>query len=189
MRLRQTTLLCASIHSTSAVMMHNRRCFIESEAFSETTVTVRRENKVLSDHLTPTQRQFWLVSITHTPESCSRETPVVSPATTDTIKTGLLYLVLRLRQYTQSAVKFTLTQKSPPISFSWRAIKPGRPGQKTTASPQVDLCLPASLVGWRRQKKKKAAMFLFWESSRELRAIAMRSGEISCCKTWWQADQ
>lgn len=108
---------------------------------------------------------------THTPESYFWVTQVVSTATTGTMKRGLLYLVLRLLQSTQSAVKFTLTQKSPPIRFSWRAIKPCRPGQKTTTSPQDDLC--PSLSRWVTVKKKQQCFF-FWttESSRELRAIA-----------------
>lgn len=127
---------------SSAVMTHNRRCFTESEAFREATIALR-ENKLESDqyyHFTPGHKDFWL-------ESCSRVTQAVSTATTDTMKTGLLYLVLWLLQYTQSAVKFTLTQKSPPIRFSWRAIKPSHPRVETTASPRVDLCLSLSRSG------------------------------------------
>lgn len=123
------TLLC--IYSTSAVKMQNRRCFLKNCI----------ANPIILSHTKDRQKDLevdlncyftqWFMEVkdcfdkcpsaqtlfpqhAHTPSLISEE----KQATTDTIKTGLLYIVLQLLQYTQSAVKFTLTRKSPLISPS-----------------------------------------------------------------------
>lgn len=111
------------------------------------------------------KQDFWL-------ESYFWVTRLVSTATTDTMKTGLLHLVLRLLQYMQSAVKFTLTQKSPPISFSWTAIKPQPLRGRKQLLVLKSIYARASLsFGWQKKKMQRCIFFGTAESSRELRAI------------------